>query len=937
MNCSAAHWAHRSKLLVRRSLAIAVALFQALGAQCLASRESLREVADYRDFARLKENSAAETCFARIEGVAHYLSREGDELFLSDGRELIEVRVPPSQTLGKIQVGDVVRLTGPIVLGGGRAQFGRAALVDRDGTHRPGLSSGEIHLEPGLHRLDVEYFEWGGEEFLTVLWKPPGATEAVPVPKEALFARDFGERDPPAVLRQGARYQVFEGEWLSIPDFPLLVPVAEGISEDFDLSIGKGMDSFGARWSAWLQVTEPGNYTFHLGSDDGSRLFLNSEEGEIVTSGRGELLNPRILDGHPWEIPRRDEFVEIEGQANFSGGIDGAMRLDVRTARIRLEVLMSSTGPWHPSLIRNARLRLRGVLQPATTLRPEHRPHSARLLVDGDTGILAVEPSGELWASIPVTPLRYLTDSVADGALVRISGVCLDVGPDFIVVNDETGEARLERGHWTCAAAGEEIEALGRARDWGGSVTLEGVVARRPLLLQEDDPLVLKSFDQAHRLSAEEAASGRQIHTRATVVLSAGAWLFLHDSTRSIYAGGHWPNGHTPKAGEHYEISGVTTRGGFSPFLKVTNATLLGHVALPEPLRPSWGDLMSGSLDAQWIELRGIASSARRNAFVLSIPGGRLRIYVQAGRINPSEIEGAAVRVRGFCSVGRSETGQIASIYLVAQSWEFVDVIAPAPMDPFAGEARPIPMLISYHPDGAEPRRVKVEGTVLHAGPDGVFLTDGTHGVRVVTRRILGVQRGDAAEAVGVLDARSQTPVLRESHLRRVGRGELPPPTVASFAELANGSMDARRVQAGGVLVNLATNSNQRILEVQIGGRVAPARMSLDERIPPGLKIGSWVELTGVCSASFGDDASDRHIDSFEILISSEDDIVVTRPAPWWTVRRAATTSAALIAVLLGAVAWIRGLRRQVNQRTRELLEEIEVRKIAEAEALKEP
>jgi len=71
---------------------------------------------------------------------------------------------------------------------------------------------------------------------------------------------------------------------------------------------------------------------------------------------------------------------------------------------------------------------------------------------------------------------------------------------------------------------------------------------------------------------------------------------------------------------------------------------------------------------------------------------------------------------------------------------------------------------------------------------------------------------------------------------------------------------------------------------------------------------------------------------SFRLLMRSTGDIVVLRRPGWWNARRALVGLGASAGLLLGALLWIKLLRRRVEDGTRELRAEIEERKrIAEA------
>lgn len=79
-------------------------------------------------------------------------------------------------------------------------------------------------------------------------------------------------------LQPNMTYQYFEGSWDKLPDFSALKPVAKGEAAAFDLHAGKRGNNFGMRFEGFLHVAKVGDYTFHLGSDDGSRLLIDGQK-----------------------------------------------------------------------------------------------------------------------------------------------------------------------------------------------------------------------------------------------------------------------------------------------------------------------------------------------------------------------------------------------------------------------------------------------------------------------------------------------------------------------------------------------------------------------------------------------------------------------------------------------------------------------------------
>ena len=73
-------------------------------------------------------------------------------------------------------------------------------------------------------------------------------------------------------------------EWESIPVFKALTPAGSWNSYEFSLErdqilplLGKDTSGFGAVFEGYLQIDQPGAYTFYIQSDDGSKLFIDEK------------------------------------------------------------------------------------------------------------------------------------------------------------------------------------------------------------------------------------------------------------------------------------------------------------------------------------------------------------------------------------------------------------------------------------------------------------------------------------------------------------------------------------------------------------------------------------------------------------------------------------------------------------------------------------
>ncbi len=82
---------------------------------------------------------------------------------------------------------------------------------------------------------------------------------------------------PDVPEKAGLAYKYYEGSWNKLPDFGAMKPKAMGAAKSIDVSYRKRNDHFGLRFEGALAISKAGEYTFHLGSDDGSWLKINNK------------------------------------------------------------------------------------------------------------------------------------------------------------------------------------------------------------------------------------------------------------------------------------------------------------------------------------------------------------------------------------------------------------------------------------------------------------------------------------------------------------------------------------------------------------------------------------------------------------------------------------------------------------------------------------
>src|SRR4029077_9456881 len=144
------------------------------------------------------------------------------------------------------------------------------------------------------------------------------------------------------------------------------------------------------------------------------------------------------------------------------------------------------------------------------------------------------------------------------------------------------------------------------------SVRLARILAAAALctsgLLQADEHF-LDRAEQVRNLSAADAAQSHPVRLRGIVTYydPDAPDLFIQDEAAGIYV---FCEGRLPiERGQQIELSGITDAGDFAPVVIYPKTRVLVLGKLPNAPRVSFDQLLTGRLDAQWIESEGIVQS----------------------------------------------------------------------------------------------------------------------------------------------------------------------------------------------------------------------------------------------------------------------------------------------------------------------------------------
>ena len=86
--------------------------------------------------------------------------------------------------------------------------------------------------------------------------------------------------------KKGLAFNYYEGEWMKIPDFDNLEPMASGVVKlvTDEVDAPRRKDHFGLVLSGYVDIEKAGTYALYLKSDDGSKMYI---DGQLVVDNDG--------------------------------------------------------------------------------------------------------------------------------------------------------------------------------------------------------------------------------------------------------------------------------------------------------------------------------------------------------------------------------------------------------------------------------------------------------------------------------------------------------------------------------------------------------------------------------------------------------------------------------------------------------------------------
>jgi PAS domain S-box-containing protein len=631
-----------------------------------------------------------------------------------------------------------------------------------------------------------------------------------------------------------------------------------------------------------------------------------------------------VLDG------RRDAaFVSAKGRVRgVHEGVQDRLEFTLATAAGQLLSTsvygMAHGGCGYPPL-NDAEIRVVGMA--VADHDANGRVTGARLQVSrcGFVRIIADGPQ-DVFAGAPVTTADA-RGAVGHRVLVRGALRVTDGAEKRYAVEDTAGTLAFVPAGDVSATNGQDVLVTGYPEMRDGAIALSDTLVQtlpRPAAAAPAANLpTLTTVAQVRRLSADEARKGYPVRVRAVVTYteSRRAQFFVQDQTQGIYVAA-WRHLIELPAGQEIEVVGRSEPGLFAPIVDSPRVTVLGPAPLPKAIRVSFDDLLTGSLDSQWVEVEGLVRGVHRVGTSLRIDvvsiglSGRLPVTVPNfdGPV-PQNLIDTRVRIRGVCAFDFNNRNQPVAVKLLSPALSQVEVLENSASDPFSIEATSLKEVMHFDVDRGLQRRLRIHGVVtLHAPGRFAYVQEGEIGMMVSTDQEIELHTGDVIDAVGFPSMGRVAPQLDDAIVRVVGKGEVPKPQRSTPEQVYDGNGDATLVTMRGRVVNSVASAGEQILTIRDRSFLISAHLQRSGAIPSTWPaVDALVDVTGLCAVQ---EILDGHPQSYRLLLRGDDDIALVEAAPWWTRGRVISALLLVTGILFLSWLWVAALQRTIRQQT---------------------
>ena len=418
----------------------------------------------------------------------------------------------------------------------------------------------------------------------------------------------------------------------------------------------------------------------------------------------------------------------------------------------------------------------------------------------------------------------------------------------------------------------------------------------------------------------------------------------MHDSTGSIFVKPPAGSIKPLVAGEVIDVRGKSGPGGFGPVVVEPQIRVIGHSHLPpNPPLETLPHLETGAVDAQWVEVEGtihsVVESSHSVTLQLAMRDGPVSVTMlrQAGAVYSSLVD-AWVRIHANAAPVVNGSNQMIGVHLLAPDLSAVQVLEPAPADPFKTPPTPIDRLLHWGQFSASFHRLHLRGNVTLQWPGSLLcIRDSTGGVCVLTRQDTLLAPGQVVDIAAFAGSQNNEPILTDAVFKSTGLTGAVAAQPVSAGQALLGKHESDLIQVDGQLIGYDLASADATLLLSSGktifAAILPKSIAGSEANP--WKIGSTLRITGICSVQLDAQSHAREgvavTNSFRVLMRSPQDVAILESPSWWTPDHALTVLGLAMGATVLVLVWVVALRRRVEQQTNLLREQAELLKESES------
>jgi diguanylate cyclase (GGDEF)-like protein len=440
----------------------------------------------------------------------------------------------------------------------------------------------------------------------------------------------------------------------------------------------------------------------------------------------------------------------------------------------------------------------------------------------------------------------------------------------------------------------------------------------------------------AHSLTDEEAKRAYPVHLRGVITYfdpdfgTGQPAIFIHDATGGIFI--KMICKLTCEAakplfvGAVVDVRGVSAPGGFGPVVGSPQIRILGRAPLPaNPPRVNFAKLRNGDEDAQWVEVEGsvhhVIEYANSVTLRLEMVDGPIDVtMIKTPGATYSDLVDAQVRIQANAAPTTNTDGQMIGVHLQSPNLAALQVLEPAPKDPFAHPPIPIDKLLSKEYFSTPFHRIHLRGNVTLQWPGSLLcIRDTARGICAQTSQATPVTVGDLVDVAGFVETDNSSPVITDAVFRTTGISHPIAPQPSTADEILGGGFSSELIQVDGQLIGYDLTSSDVTFQLSSGDTLFPATLpkSLAGPAIRAWKIGSRLRITGICSDRIDVQSNVRAgvavTKSFRVLMRSPADVTLLERPSWWTQAHALILLGLALTATLLVLGWVVILRRRIE------------------------